>query len=84
MAQDGDNMTDPTIPPPPENPPREPFLQGSFAMFATDSGDVILATNTNLMGDQTTKVPRFVVNQAKRANPMLASLLRGEAPDGMG
>jgi hypothetical protein len=84
MAENGDVMIDPEIPPRPETAPREPFLQGSFAMFTTDSGDVVLATNTNLMGDQITKVPRFVVNQAKRANPMLAALLKGETPDGMG
>lgn len=84
MAQDGKLMTKtpevPETPPPPDSPPRKPFLQGSFAMFTTDSGDVILATNTNLMGDQITRVPRFVVNQAKRGNPMLRAILEGEAP----
>lgn len=64
--------------------PPEPFLTGSFAMFATEKGDVILATNTSLMGEQTTRVPRFIVNQAKRSNPTLAAILNGESPDGVG
>jgi hypothetical protein len=67
-----------------EAPVPEPFLTGSFAMYATGSGEIILATHTNIMGEQKTRVPRFVVNQAKRSNPMLAQILEGAKTDGVG
>lgn len=73
MAEDGNVVT--TTEETPAAAPAEPFLTGSFAMYATESGDVILATNTNLMGDQVTRVPKFIVNQAKRSNPTLAQIL---------
>lgn len=78
MAEDRSIVEAPTPAPP------EPFLRGSFAMYATEKGDVILATNTNVMGEQVTRVPKFIVNQAKRGNPMLAAILNGETPHGMG
>lgn len=53
----------------------EPFLKGTFAMYATSKGDVVLATTTNLMGDKVTRVPRIVVKQAARGNPLLAEIL---------
>lgn len=65
-------------------PVPEPFLTGSFAMYATEKGEIILATNTSLMGEQTTRVPKFIVSQAKRANPMLAQILEGAKTDGVG
>lgn len=52
-----------------------PLIQGTFALYATDSGDVVLSTWTDTMGAQQVKVPRFVVNQARRQNPAIAALL---------
>jgi len=59
--------------PVPEGP--EPFMSGTFALYATPKGDVVLATSTDLTGEKTVKVPRLVVAQAKRGNPMLAEIL---------
>jgi hypothetical protein len=63
----------------PSEPERTAFLEGSFAMFATPTGDVILVTNTNLMGEQITRVPRFVVRQAARSNPAIREILENAA-----
>lgn len=71
-------MTDVQAPEREEGAPEPiPFLQGSFAMYATGGGEVVLATHTDLMGDQVVKVPKFVVNQARRSNPEIAKLLEG-------
>lgn len=57
----------------------EPLVSGTFAVFVTKQGDVILSTFTERTGDQQMRVPRFIVAQAKRQNPTLAKLLSGEA-----
>lgn len=52
-----------------------PFLQGSFALYVTPGGDIVLSTHTEQTGDQRVKVPAFVVRQAKKQNPALAAIL---------
>jgi hypothetical protein len=66
-------MTQPSEETEPQPEGHVPFLKGTFALYLTPKGDVILATNSDMAGDQTVRVPAFVVKQARKSNPMLAA-----------
>ncbi len=68
-------MTDTEQTPAPAAAPPRPFLAGTFALYRTPKGEVVVSVFTEMTGDRQMKVPRLMVRKAIAQNPLLAQLM---------